>query len=1784
MAAAERPAPSLFPGHRQSPALASSPLPAMAAHSLLSVPRPALRHFLVDIGLQCRRKEVMYKSEQGFELRDNPAPPVINNFESPLMYEVSEHQGSGTDSSESSLGSSVTACKKVLCSNSLLESTDYWLQNQRTPCRIGFVEDKSENKYASVCFVNLDANKGDCSDEHLKQRLISVSPNLPKLISSMNVQPPKENEIVLLSGLTSGNLQADIEVSQCPWLADVCLVQCARGNRKNSIGCIIFEINKFLIGLELVQERQLQIEANVLKPEDDTNCSVSSIEEDFLTASEHLEDENEADEYKHGHENVHVTEPASDIRRHTGKGLENLHCRKTRLPFVLDDNCFNKEILASAKSSAYSEEALNVVAEDNILLTADKSIQQLQWKNDLAGRVRSSPNTNSLETSPDEAEKSYPVCTSADVSLTTMAKEELAYQCDTITKHNNKLDTEEHTGERKPHPPLQNEQAMTGEYATNLAESVLQDAFIRLSQSQPTFTKEAAISISVGNSLSSATRTTEDAMSRSWNELPKIVIVQSPDSCENTSEWAGSGFPHLCHWSESESSTEISEYLQEENPKGHAQSALEVALACAATVIGTISSPHAAERLKKEQEATDSKSKTGDNDEEQIKSSQVLDNCAGMDYSFPSALCGMTQVASAVAVCGLGETKEDKYPVTSSGLLSAAETSAAITLHCSIAIGSSVEKLNNSIAEALLKEASMILTKPNTYRNVGDFMESINGRIIETATRPRISPLDEVICDELAQNVSNVILRHSVDEVRKKRQLHSCSDNNSDFSTRDMFMETTNELLFNVIYFTCKKMREIAQVGECSPIFSEDLDRWKVMETENQATQTTATQTSQQAPDHSNEPFSTFHDVNAGKDLVTVTNAKKDNKEEGVPDVLESATVHSDLSCSVSGNNTLVAKTSPKKRYLTKATRDCHRSPYQSKKDLRSFSDRENTLMVNECRHGAQEQLSSDAIDTTENQSTRKCDAVLNNEVKVSMSLLGSHVLLPPPPVLQVKHPRDKYCVTDFAEELAETVVSMATEIAAICLENSNGKQPWFCAWKRGNEYLVTQSLSCRTIKRKKDSQPNGSVIRKHRPPRLSEIKRKTDEHPELKERLMNRVVDESINLEDTPESVSIFANEVAAKIMNLTELSMVDNVWQGPNHPKNRLYCERWSRAKGSSCESIPEEDLDSKRAINTLGPMNILSQPGSQTSSVSKQSSCESITEEFSRFMVNQMENEGRGFDLLLDYYAGKNASSILTSALQQVARKNGHLNVRPSCPSKQSSTESITEEFYRYMLKEIEKENKDEISSIRSSKDWSGSLLPPSPRSSFCFRQSSMPDSRSSASRLTVNAPVKANSLDGFAHHRHRDSLSVQQVSAVSSSGLCKSDSCLYQRCRTDQITDMLIHETWASSIESLMRKNKIIGDNAEGTDTDQLPSDSPLHVEQYANRLAANIVESGKTLIVIHQDAFDDTNREHVAESRYLPSVTQSQSKPTKDRINLDEKKEQITNHGSLQGSHIGSSAFLREVPLIQIETDQREELNKDLEPLTSSIIPTGETKEHLNKENPSSAHSGKHVVSSSIINTSVDTRSKPDAEIMVETKTAEDFPNPLNSSDESTGSWSQLVNDEDNPDDASSYLQLSERSMSNGNSSTTSSLGIMDLEIYQENIPSSPMINELAEEETFPKEQPENIEESTSGLSVGTANDQKDLLVINFDLAPECPDTELRTTLQWIAASELGIPTIYFQKSQENRIEKFLDVVRLVHQKSWKVGDIFHAVVQYCKQHEESREGMPSLFDWLLELG
>ncbi|KAM5164691.1 A-kinase anchor protein SPHKAP [Mantella aurantiaca] len=1571
---------------------------------------------------------------------------------------------SGNDTSTSNLGSSITAYKKVICPSRPADSLEYWLQNSKNLSRIGLA-DRQDSNCTSICFVNLNAFNEESRNEALRKKLDEVSPDLQRLINSVKSQELKEDEIVLLSGLRNRKcgLQTDSSQVFCP--DEVCLLQRERAPEMISSNYIILELNKFLLGLELAQENHFQADTSPLHAEDDTNCSVSSIEEDFLTASEQLEEDSEGENCKE--------EPPDEIKKVKRKGNENPQNKK------------------NGRTNPKREEHLV------------NKVHEMESRRSSEGR-RSSLVSSCLEkTAKCKIEK---ICLKELCQSAIQAK----HPVERNIQHNSacKID---HCTESFDDP------ATTGQYATNLAECVLQDAFIRLSQSDNSFTKEAAVSISAGDSLLSGVICKEGspAAVRSWNDLPKIVIVQSPDSCDGPTEWVDE-----FHWSEQENTTNICDHwTDEDGSSGSTQSTLEVALACAASVIGTISSPQTTEQSKVNQ-LTNVDSQEKDISEDNISDLVGFPNVTvGKDYSLPSALLGLTRVASAVAVCGLGDQKKACYPSTSSGLLVAADASTAVALHCSIALGTSIDKFKDSIAKVLLKEAAVVLTSPSTYKNVGEFIESLNNKILTSISSSKIIHVGNVVNDDLAHNLSDMILRHSAEKEIQKLQV---TESRQFSTTPTDFVTTTTDLLYNVMHFTCKKMSDLVQTGDL-PLDIEtvcprsaDLDQ---ADSQNDLSD-----------------LSKAHKPLVSRSDIKTMQSRSFSIEQKVEQVSlkQNEVTENDEGCI---NNEVQTQVKPSfskqclKRERYKRYHDEHKA----------FLVSDATFSDDECRH-CSDKGSIDGLMKSGSQENGNYENNVSNEIIVSSPMGSSYTLYPAQAVLPAKYPISNYCLTEFADDLAETVVSMATEIAAICLENSNGKQPWFCAWAKRSECLLPP---CRTVKRKKEASTGGAVVRRHRPPRLSEIKKKTDEHPELKERLMNRVVDESINLEDAQDPVNAFANEVASKIMNLTEASVADSLWQGQNVSRNRLHCERWSRGKASSYESIPEEDLDTRSLLNTLGPGNALGQPFSRTSSVSKQSSCESITDEFSRFMVNQMENEGREFELLLDYYAGKNASNILNSALQQLSRRNSHLNVRPTCLSKQSSTESITEEFYRYMLKEIDKENKDNYSS-RNTAEWTNNLMPPSSRTPFCFRQSSMPCNRSFSARLTVNTPVKANSLDGFARSSSRDFLNIQPVNSISSINLCKSDSCLYQRCHTDQATDMLIHETWSSSIAALMRKNKIIADRTESID-----EPLPAHMDNFANKLALDIVQSGKFLS--HQDSLESTNKE----SFNSKPVSQNQCKF-------------IDNQETLVNKNLFSTM---EVPLIQIEAEQKEETD-------------GEDQENRS-ENSNSKHKYEHDGARNLshgISSVSPSRSLQSCEAFSDVKPKPELPTPLSSSEDSTGSWSHLVNEEENLEDTSSFLQLSERSTSNDNCSTTSSVGAVDLDAFLEVI--SPEITpEIKPEEKIVTKDPyENPDECTSGLSVGTASCHQEVSVLSIDLDSNSFESELCTTLQWIAASELGIPTVYFRNSQESRIEKFLQVTRLVQSKSWKVGDIFSALILHCKIQEQGSDVAPSFFDWLLELG
>lgn len=1033
-----------------------------------------------------------------------------------------------------------------------------------------------------------------------------------------------------------------------------------------------------------------------------------------------------------------------------------------------------------------------------------------------------------------------------------------------------------------------------GHYATNLAESVLQDAFIRLSQDETSFLSEAAVSVSLSTPPSNSTglsKTREPSQQRTCSfELPKIVIVQSPDSSDGAVEWPETQLSHVPDQDIPAKAREMPEnetqvHIPHHNG-AHPSKHVEVALACAASVIGTITTPQLTEQLAIE-------SASEEDTEEELQEPEER-----ADYSFSSAMCGMAQVAGAVAAveltedsgeCCNSEADSAEIYTASRGLMSAAEASTAFTLHCSVAEGTSVEAFRANIAEVLHREAAEVLTQPQGYKSVAHLLEATHNKIVDGITCPKTSYMGEREVDDLINEVADSLFKHALEKAKKKKELEGTG---KDAPKLQVFLQdSVNNLLFDILCLTQKK------ISGC--------DQGSLETQEGDICATT---------NGSKNPLSQL------QSLVGHSQSTNTENHSGILHYTDKlAMVPGMKEKYVLEENDFIASSS-----IT------HSKEQQQLSSSRQSQSKSTSLSAKDFSDHQQIQQSSSAIRESWSEilvhSTEKKGRLVTGSDSRQASLTPQSSLSSCSSLLHLRMDSEfRTPVTCYADDLAATVVSMATELAAICLENSTGKQPWFCALKgmstEGPEsYLIP---ACRTVLRRKDSQSSNSASKKHRAPRLSEIKRKTEEQPELMERLVNRVVDESVNLDEPQDPFALFASEVTARIMNCPELNVVDT--SKPGQPRSRLQCERWSRGKASSYESIPEEDADPSGTPNTLGPGSRLGQNLSRGSSISKQSSCESITDEFSRFMVNQMETEGRGFDLLLDYYAGKNASSILAAAVQQAAsKKNGHLNVRTSsCLSKQSSTESITEEFYRFMLRDMDKENKEY--GIAKTKEWSNSLFPPSHRTPFCIRQSSVPDRRSSDSRLTVNSPIKANSFDGFARNVHGDTLNIFPTNSVSATGLCKSDSCLYQRGKTDQITDMLIHETWSSSIESLMRKNKIIADPEDSIEL-EAAGDSQPHVQQFANRLAADIVDIGKSALGGQQDVGGGTSgslpQPHMPVGERRRGFKQSHLSCGRSRSSQEQ-----TGTGVGSGTCESSAPRVsgpRDVPLIHIEADHRDE--------------------------------------------------------------------------------------------------------------------------------------------------------------------------------------------------------------------------------------------------------------------
>ncbi|KAK1900516.1 A-kinase anchor protein SPHKAP [Dissostichus eleginoides] len=361
---------------------------------------------------------------------------------------------------------------------------------------------------------------------------------------------------------------------------------------------------------------------------------------------------------------------------------------------------------------------------------------------------------------------------------------------------------------------------------------------------------------------------------------------------------------------------------------------------------------------------------------------------------------------------------------------------------------------------------------------------------------------------------------------------------------------------------------------------------------------------------------------------------------------------------------------------------------------------------------------------------------------------------------------------------------------------------------------------------------------------------------------------------------------------------------------------------------------------------------------------------------------------------------------------------------------------------------------------------------------------------------------------------------------------------------------------------MRKNKIIADPEDSIDLGAA-ADSQPHVQQFANRMAADIVDIGKSAMGGQQDAAGGSSgsisQQHMPVGERRRGFKQSHLSFSRSRSSQEQT-------GTGVGSGDSSAPRMRgprDVPLIHIEGDQRDEAT------LSNPERTGRGPQHTAPEASVTKRTERAPA-----NSSSSERDRPAVAGAAVVKS--DKRSMSASSEESMGSWSHMTPEDDPQEETSSFIQLSE---GNGTSSA-SSLGLADLDAFSDGPTQSTVISGETVKGHLAGTK-ENIFESSSARALG----DRLLLVVNCDLDPESVDSELRVALQWIAASELGLPALYFRKSKEKRVAKFQRVVHLMSQKSWRVADLFSAVVQFCKLHEKKEEegrALSSLFDWLLE--
>lgn len=687
---------------------------------------------------------------------------------------------------------------------------------------------------------------------------------------------------------------------------------------------------------------------------------------------------------------------------------------------------------------------------------------------------------------------------------------------------------------------------------------------------------------------------------------------------------------------------------------------------------------------------------------------------------------------------------------------------------------------------------------------------------------------------------------------------------------------------------------------------------------------------------------------------------------------------------------------------------------------------------------------------------------------------------------------------------------------------------------------------------------------------------------------------------EQTLNTLWVYAGEVAGEVISDVK-RMVNSAQQCPYH---RVLRRRSLDRCSSEClhhdhhQSQTGTDQSRDWRVGRLAEQwsndliaSVFRSPTSTSSTISSSTSglsseypsCESVTDEYAGYLIRVLKKEGGSRELVLDQYASRLAYRSIKQGLAHASRKMK----QRSSSIRLHSSKSLPDEW------------KASSSELSTPKDRADSMVSTSGEESQCCCR----DSEEQAHREYIDLVHFAESL------AYNITCDVTRKLHHSSVRLPKSltDSCLYKKTKLENMAENLIRNSFSCPLLSKENKSRLYhstGSLYEGGYNSRVMQ----VIEHYARKIVDDTLKMSLASVGHsfrdHQRSQGPERHSHTERLSEGIELGQSLGEKTCRYCQVQECPyctKHSTYHQSIlqkrkrggQECQTGADRLSGlEIPKIHIDLDHRSAFAEEMVSMAMETAKRELSNTSLNADS-GIGHDGASYAESLTAEIMTSALSNICQAANIREATESTVSQQLSVGDDSLGSWSNLSFEDEHPDDNSSFLHLSD---SNGNSSSWSSLGL-EGEACEERMSFSPSDSDNTEEK-----ETEVKEESSGTLCVDRTQVQASrtaLFILNSEVrevrhGPQhvALDPQLRSMLQWVAASLADIPQV--QLSPDRELQQLPAVVQRLRERKWRVGDLLHTLLRYCEEsqsHDPTREEAlqagrethrTPLFQWLLE--